>query len=684
MPFASSMHARANGAPGAGGEAGKGHRRSFAHSMISCVSFSRRSRARVSASSLRARLAGLPLALVPAFGGLLLAQLPSVASAQQQPGVLGETVVTATRTAQPLSDLVADVSVIDRETIERSGAASVADVLARQAGIQIVSNGSVGNNTSLFIRGAETRFTAVYLDGVRIDSQTTGGANWQTIPLSQIDRIEVLRGPAAAVYGSDAIGGVIQLFTKRGEEGVSPSIGIGVGSHGLFRTEAAISGKANAFDYSFGVAHEESRGFNVQPLEKRAPLKDGFTSPDRDGYNTTSGNVRLGWQIAPGQRIEATALANDMQARYDNRVTASKPPAYYLDDLGRNRLRTAGLTWSAQWNEVYSTRLQVTDSQSVYSTMPSYYRTETRLRGYLFQNELRFGPHLVTAALERREDRLENAPTSATDKGLARKRSQDAVSLGYGFVQGPHSLQLNVRHDKDSDFGGKTTGSAAYGFAITPKLRVTASAGTAFRAPTLYQRFSEYGKPDLQPESSRNVELGLKYTDGPTNAGIVVYRNQVRNLIVFDSTAKGCASSFGCYGSTARARYEGVTLSAGHRIGDVTLRAALDFQDPRDLATDKLLARRAKRYATLGADWRLGGWTLGAEVQTSSQRYDDAANTLKLGGYTLLNLVASTKIVRDVDLVARIDNAGDKDYMLARGYVTGGRNAYVGLKWTPQ
>ncbi len=649
--------------------------------MMSCVFFSRPSRARVPASRIGTRLAGLPLALVPAFGGLLLAQLPSVASAQPQ---LGETVVTATRTAQPLSDLVADVSVIDRETIERSGSTGVADVLARQAGIQIVRNGGVGNSTSVYIRGAETRFTAVYIDGVRVDSQATGGAAWESIPLAQIDRIEVLRGPAAAVYGSDAIGGVIQLFTRRGEEGVSPSIGVGFGSHGLFRTEAAISGKANVFDYSFGVAHEESRGFNIQPLEKRTLPKDGFTSPDRDGYNTTSGNVRLGWQIAPGQRLEATALSSDTQARYDAAKSGSKPPAYYLDDQSRNRLRTGGLTWSAQWNEVYSTRLQVTDSQSVYSTMPSYYRTETRLRGYLFQNELRFGPHQVTAALERREDRLENAPTSATDKGLARQRSQDAVSLGYGFVQGPHSLQLNLRHDDDSEFGGKTTGSAAYGFAITPKLRVTASAGTAFRAPTLYQRFSEYGKPDLQPESSRNLELGLKYTDGATHAGIVVYRNNVRNLIVFDSTARGCASSFGCYGSTARARYEGVTLSGGHRIGDVTLRASLDFQDPRDLATDKLLARRAKRYATLGADWRLGGWTLGAEVQTSSQRYDDAANTRTLGGYTLLNLVASTKIVRDVDLVARIDNAGDKDYMLARGYVTGGRNAYVGLKWTPQ
>ncbi|CAN7263251.1 TonB-dependent receptor domain-containing protein [Variovorax paradoxus] len=632
----------------------------------------------------RRRLACLPLALASAFGGMALLQLPAVAHAQQDAPALGETVVTANRTPQPLSDLVGDVSVVDRQTIERSGAVGVADVLARLPGIEITRNGSVGNTTSLYIRGAETRFTAVYVDGVRVDSQSTGGAGWEGIPLSQIDRIEVLRGPAAAVYGSDAVGGVIQLFTRRGEEGVAPYAGIGFGSHGLRKAEAGVSGKSGAFDYSLGAAHEESRGFNVLPMDKRTPSKDGFTSPDRDGYRSNSGNLRLGYQLTPNQRLEATLLYSDMEAGYDPPVSfRTKPPILFRNDISNNTLRTAGLSWSAKWNDIYSTRVQVTDSQSVYKTQPSFYRTETNLRGYLFQNEFRFGPHLVTATLERREDALENAPTTSSGL-LSSKRSQDAVSLGYGFVQGAHSLQLHVRHDDDSEFGGKATGSAAYGYAITPRLRATVSAGTAFRAPTLYQRFSEYGVASLKPESSRNVELGLQYTDGGTHAGIVVYQNRVENLIVFDGSATNCRSGFGCYASTARARYQGVTLSGGHRIGDVSLRASLDFQDPRDLDTDHLLARRARRHGTLGADWRIAGWTLGAELQSSSKRFDDAANTRTLGGYTVLNLVASTQITRDIGLVARVDNVGDKDYTLARGYATGGRNAYIGLKWTPQ
>src|SRR4051812_11372759 len=251
----------------------------------------------------------------PVLAAALL-QLPLAALAQSAVGAvsaptLNETVVTANRTPQPLSELVGDVSVIDRDQIDRAGAVGVADLLARQPGIEISRTGGVGNTTSLFIRGAETRFTAVYLDGVRIDSQSTGGAGWEGIPLAQIDRIEVLRGPAAAVYGSDAIGGVIQLFTKRGEEGVHPYAGIGFGSKGLRKIEGGVSGKSGLFDYSFGVAHEESKGFNVQPVDKRTVSKDGFTSPDRDGYRSTSGNLKLGLQITPDQRIDATLLQSN-------------------------------------------------------------------------------------------------------------------------------------------------------------------------------------------------------------------------------------------------------------------------------------------------------------------------------------------------------------------------------------
>ncbi|WP_326537141.1 TonB-dependent receptor domain-containing protein [Pseudorhodoferax sp.] len=613
------------------------------------------------------RLAALPLALSVCW--------PLAAVAQSQPS-LSTTVVSATRSAQPLADLVADVSIVDRSTIERSGAAGVAELLGRLPGVQFVRNGGQGSSTSVFVRGAESRYTAVYLDGVRLDSQSTGGVQWEQIPLSQIDRIEVLRGPAAAVYGSDAVGGVIQLFTKKGEAGKpAPYVGIGGGSDRTWRLEGGISGRAgtdDAIDYALGVTRDRSDGFNAQP-QRLAPSTAIPKNPDDDGYARLSGNARVGLQINKAHRLDATLLASQLESQYDNsRFTATTP---FEDDRNHNRLRTAGLTWSGQWTPAYSTRVQVTDSHSRYATSPSLYRTETDLRGYLWQNEYRIGAHLLSATLERREDALVNG-------NIDRERSQNALALGYGLNTGPHAVQLNLRRDDDSEFGGQTTGSAAYGYAITPAWRATVSAGTSFRAPTLYQRFSEYGVGSLEPEEGRNIEAGLRWTQGASSAGIVAYRNRVHNLIVFGG-AGACASTFGCYENVGRAQYQGITLSGNHQVANVQLRASLDFQDPKDRDTDRLLARRAKRYATLGADTQWAGWTLGAEVQASGKRYDNAANTNVLGGYTLVNLYTSTQVARDFTLTARVDNLTDKDYQTARLYDTGGRTLWVGLKWAP-
>jgi vitamin B12 transporter len=580
---------------------------------------------------------------------------------------MSEVVVTATRTPQPLADLVADVSIVDRKTIEESGATGLADVLSRLPGVAMARNGGPGATTSMYLRGAETRYTAVYVDGIRVDSQAgSGGASWESIPLALIDRIEVLRGPAAAVYGSDAIAGVVQIFTKKGEAGVAPYVGVGAGTYGTYRAEAGVSGASGTVDYALGLAREISEGFNAS-----TPVNRSF-NPDRDGYATTAANGRLGWQLNADHRLEGTFLYNDSNSGYDASKTA--------DDRSLHRLQALGLNWQAQWSKNYSTRLSVTDSKDRYETTPSPYLTDTQLRGYLFQNEWRYGIHQFTAALERREDHLVNAP-------IDRSRAQNALALGYGLRSGAHTLQLNARHDDDSEFGGKSTGSAAYGYEFVKNWRATAAMGTAFRAPTLYQRFSMYGDATLQPETSRNVELGLKWLEGSSSFSATAYRNNVSNLINWVGGAGPCPGGSGpfpgCYANVGRARYEGLTLAASHRLGSVQLHGSIDWQNPKNLDTGKLLARRAKQFATLGADTRVAGWTVGAQTQLVGQRYDDAANNVRLGGYTLVNLYASTRLARDYQLVARLDNLADKNYTLANGYATPGRTLFVGLKWAP-
>jgi vitamin B12 transporter len=614
------------------------------------------------------------------FGASVLAVFAAFpVLAQVQTATLQEVVVTATRMAIPLTDVVADVSIIDRAMIERSGATGVADVLARQPGLEIGRSGGVGGTTSVFLRGGNSQHTAVYLDGVRLDTQSgSGGVAWESIPLAQIDRIEVLRGPAGAIYGSDAINGVIQLFTRKGEGPATPYAAVGAGSHGLRKVEAGISGAAgtgSAFDYSVGLAHETSDGFDVQPLRLRKAA-DGVRNPDQDGYDSTSANAHLGFQVNRAHRMDATLLASNLESQYDAFVYV---PASPVNDLSRHQLRTLGVNWSAQWTDAFSTKLSLANSNEDYETTPSVYLTKTKLRGYLLQNEWRVGPHLATATLERREDELDN-----TAVGPTRNRSQYGVALGYGFAQASHTLQLNIRHDNDSGFGGENTGSAAYGYAVSPKLRVTASAGTAFRAPTLYQRFSDYGVSSLQPETSRNIEAGVRYADGTSSLGVVAYQNDVSNLIAYVNGPGACVSSWGCYDSVARARYEGITLSGTYAVAGVKLRASADFQDPKDLGTGKELARRARRHLTLGADTMAAGWHFGAELQASGKRFDDVANKSELGGYAVVNLSASTQIARAVTLLARVDNLADKDYQLARTYATEGRTLYLGLKWALQ
>ena len=600
-----------------------------------------------------ARLA-LPCALLPCA----LAAQELIAQAQLDP-----VVVTATRVAQPLSAVVADVTVIDREVIERSGTSALADVLSRVAGIEFVRNGGPAGTTSLFLRGGENRFTALIIDGVRVDSQATGGVSWNAIPLSQVERIEVLRGPAAAVYGSDAISGVIQIFTRKGEGPFAPSLSLGAGNQGTRRLEAGFLGTAGTLDYALNVARETSRGFDAHP---------GIGLADRDGYRSTSASGRLGWQLDARHRLEATGMARNLKAQYDGFMSLDH-------DRSRSDLRTLGLSWQAHWSDAWQMRLAATEGRDRYETTPSPYETDTRVRSYLWHNELRLGAHRLTASMERREDRLDNAGPPP----IGASRSQDAVALGYGWTDKVHTVQVNVRHDDDSEFGGKGTGSVAYAFAFTPQWRVTASAGTAFRAPTLYQRFSEYGVAALDPESSNNLELGLRYAHQASRFDIVAYRSRITDLINFGAPG-ACASTFGCYENAGRAQLQGVTLSGAHRVGAVNVWGSADFQKPHSRDTGKLLARRAKRHATLGADTSLGGWTLGGEVKLSGQRYENAANTVKLGGYGLVNLYASKALTRDWTVQARIDNVGDKDYELARTFATAGRTVFVGLKWAPR
>ena len=585
------------------------------------------------------------------------------AHAQSQ---LKEIVVTATRTAKPVGDVVADVTIIDKETIERAGAAGLADLLARIPGLEFYRQGGVGNATSVLMRGGESRHTAVLVDGVRLDSQnTSGGPNWNAIPLAQIDHIEIVRGPTSAVYGSDAVAGVIQIFTKKGEHGFSPSISLGYGTYNTQKVDFAASGGSDVVDYSIGLSGGRSSGFNIRPV---APQ-----NPDDDGYLNNNANVRVGLQLSPRQRVEVTALQSRMDAQYDSATTK--------DDRSINSNATQSLQWSAQWTERYNSKVSLSQGLDQGRDLPSDSNNRTQIDSALWFNEYKLGKQSFNATLEQRNDAFQLSGPPRIDKSKA----QAGVGLGYAWTGEVNTVQVSTRNDNDSEFGSKTTTSLAYAFAFAPEWRASASTATSFRAPTLYQRYSKYGVSTLRPESGRNVELGLKYVQGPSEFGVVVYRNTVTNLTSFLSagTATCPIPANGCYANTAEAQYQGIGISGQRAFAGVRAWGSLDVQDPRDSVSGKLLIRRATQHAAVGLDTHLQAWTVGAEMQLSSLRYDDVANNTVLPGYVLLSLTAQNKVSKDWSVLVRVDNATDTAYQLASGYATAGRTLYVGLTWAP-
>jgi len=594
--------------------------------------------------------------------------------AQGQPsGTLPEVVVTATRIAQAQGSVLADVTVIDADVIERSGAVSLADVLVHAPGVEMVRNGGPMGTTSLYLRGAATHHTVVMIDGIRLDTQSgSGGATCQSIPAYQIDRIEILRGPAAAVYGSDAMAGVIQVFTKNGQMGVRPSLGFGLGTYGTRTATAGLLGGQSGWRYALSLGHETSDGYNIQPA----------ANPDNDGYRRNTASLRLGRDLNADHTLEGTWVYSDADAGYDS-TTSKASVDYPKDNRTRQQLNALGLNWHAKWSDVWSSTLGVTQALDHYQTLPAPgeapgYDTETRIQTALWNNTLNWRDAVWTLALEERQDALTNTGTTPQDT----RRNQHALALGYGAQRGAHSWQANARLDQDSEFGSHTTGALSYGYHVTPQWRWSASMGTGFRSPTLYQRFSDYGFAGLKPEESVNQELALTYRQDAHQASLVAYHTRVSNLIAFGA-AGACASAFGCYGNTAKATLQGVTVSGQSRWHGAFLTASLDLQNPVDAASGNRLARRAQRLLKLSAESSWQGWDWNADVLLSGDRYDDAANTTAklLPGYGLINVGVSRQIQPQTELLIRVGNLGDIAYETAKGYANPGRNLFVGLKW---
>lgn len=597
------------------------------------------------------RCAALSACLVDAGSALAQTSMPPL-------------VVTASRAEQPLTDLLADVTVIGADEIARAGAAGLAGLLQRQPGVEIVTNGGPGSTSGVLLRGANTAQTLVLIDGLRIGSSTSGTAALEAIPLEQIERIEILRGPASSLYGADAVGGVVQVFTRKDGAALAANGGAGYGSYDTSSVFGGVSGNAanGSWHYGLQAGHRQSDGFNAI-----SNAKNFSYNPDRDGYRNDNVSGSLALRFAPEQEISAQVFRSRLNARFDAGTGFDDRTVTTLESYSiasRNRL-------AAFWTSALAAAQTRDDSISESGFGPSRFRSRQRL--YSWQNEFMPGLGRLSVIAERREERID----SDTDFAVT-SRDTDSVAAIYQLRAGPHLAQASVRRDDSSQFGARTTGTAAYGYAVSPRLRATVSFGSAFKTPTFNDLYYPgFSNPELRPETSRNAEIALRYSGGSLDAGLVAYRNRVHDLIVFQ-----CDADFNCAPqNVANATLEGVTAELGAQLGEYSARASVDLQRPTDDRSGLLLPRRARRHAAISLMRDTGAAHFGAELVASSARFDDAANARRMGGYALLNLAAEYRFENRWTLLARLDNVLDKRYELAADFNTPRANAFVGLRW---
>jgi vitamin B12 transporter len=593
---------------------------------------------------------------------------------------LDDVVVTATRTPQPREAVIADVSLIQAEEIQRTGQTTLVELLAQQPGIEITSSGGAGTISSIFMRGTNSGHVVVLIDGMRVDSATLGSTAFENLPVGQIDKIEILRGPATSLYGQDAIGGVIQIFTKKGEGAVKFNANLGYGTYNSKRADAGVSGSINDTRFALNVSSLDTGSFSAINTKNK-----DYSDKDPNRNLAFSGNISH--LIEPGHEIGFQFLHGDGNVHFDS-------AGFDFDSQSDAKQYSYALYSNNQFTDIWLSKLRLgqgVDESRTFDPFSladgSFYQTKQQQISW--QNDFKLPLGVLTLLYDHLGQKVDSNAVSFDVK----KRSNNGYVASYLANLDAHSLQMSLRYDTNSQFGGKTTSSVGYGFSFTPQWRATASYGTAFKAPTfndLYYPFTDFGfpfsfvgNPNLKPEKSRNIEASLRYQDNDTFATATVFHNSIDDLI----------ASNGLFASQPvnikKVTIEGLSLNSNQRLGNVNVGASIDIQSPKDDDTNTLLARRAYRHASANASYTSGDWRFGAEAIASSYRFSNPNNTDKLAGYAVLNATIDYKINKDWSAQTRANNILDKDYTLAldfggEAYNTPGANLFFNIHYQPE
>ena len=610
-------------------------------------------------------------------------------------------IVTATRTPTKASDVLADNVYIGSEEIEQAGQTSLVELLQRQKGVTISSYGTGGSNASVFLRGTTNNQTLVLIDGVRIDDAINGGTNWSVIPLTIIDHIEIVFGPQSSLYGSDAIGGVVQIFTKKGDGPAKVGASFGYGSYGTSISEASINGSTQGdqkIRYSLAASQTLSMGFNtIAPNNK-----DGLVASGRTGYVQDSVTGRLSQEWSKGQEIGLQFL----NSRLNNQLPGYDPQEFLYQQTQNqvSQLGTYSLYSKNQVMENWRSLLQVSAQTGTALTHapntpdnPAYDSTlNQRQNTYTWQNDFAIGTDILQVLAERKNQKVSsnqldynngdfnNLTTPYSFLGFSQTRNTNSGAIAYQLKREAHIANFSLRNDSITGYGPQTTGAAAYGYFFTKQWRANINYGTGFRAPTFNDLYYPgYGNTAILPEKSKNTEAGLHYEKLGLDGHIVVFSNSISNLIQV-SNSDACpvgTGVFGCASNVASAKITGGTLSGAAQISSFSLKGSFTQQNPVNESTNSVLIKQAKQYGNLAAEYLYLNLTAGVGATFSGRRDDFQGAKTGMGGYTIFNLYANYDLVRDLSIFARWNNAFNKNYQLSYGYNTPGSNVFVGLRY---
>lgn len=599
---------------------------------------------------------------------LSLPFVPSIAQEQE-----AEIVVTATRQPTRANELLSDVTVLNRTEIEEAGpTTSLGQLLARQPGIEISSRGNPGTATSIYIRGTSDKQAVVLVDGVRIGSATLGAPNWAYLPLQQIDRIEILRGASSSLYGADAVGGVIQIFTRKGEGPLRFNGEAGAGSHSTTAASAGLSGSTEQWRYSLQMANYHTQGFSAIGNRKNYAY-----NPDKDGHRNTSASGNLSFSPTSKHEFGVHFLHSDGWNDYDANQGGNARASYRQDQ----KLSSYGVYSRNQLTSIWHSTLKLgksIDDSRQFTDDRRTSKIKTDQTQYQWQNDINLPVGIALLSIERLEQKV-----SGDQDYDVNRRAINSFLAGWTGNLGANRFQFNLRQDRNSQFGTKNTGFAAYGYQFTPTLRASASYSTAFNAPTFNDLYWPYsGNRDLKPETARNREVSLHYETGGHSTSLTAYRNDVDDMIAWAPESPGSWNWIPK--NIASARLQGLTLTYSGTVADFNVKASADIQDPRDRDVDKILRYRARRHASFSIGRQHGKFDWTAELQASSKRYQDVANTQSLAGYGVVNLQANYGLDKDWSIFARANNIFDRDYELVQDYNTPGATVFLGIRYSPR